>query len=60
MLLRLSVVGVSLRLHYDGKVVGEYFADLFVTDTVIVELKAVKEISETFAPQCLNFVKAAG
>ena len=47
-----------IKVYYDGVVVGEYFADLLVADTVIVELKATKEISDAFAAQCLNYLKA--
>ena len=55
----LQVVQQSpIKVLYDGVVVGEYFADLFVCDTVIVELKAVNEINEAFAAQCLNYLKA--
>lgn len=49
-----------INVLYDGKVVGEYFADLLVSDTVIVELKAVKELSDAHAAQCLNYLKATG
>ncbi len=49
-----------IKVYYDGVVVGEYFADLLVADTVIVELKATKEISDAFAAQCLNYLKATG
>ncbi len=33
-----------LKVYYDGVVVGEYFVDLFVEISVIVELKAGKAI----------------
>ena len=49
-----------IKVIYDGIAVGEYFADLLVADTIIVELKAAKEISEAFAAQCLNYLKATG
>ena len=49
-----------IKVYYDGVVVGEYFADLLVADTIIVELKATKEISDAFAAQCLNYLKATG
>ena len=49
-----------IKVVYEETVVGEYFADLLVSDAVIVELKAVKEISNAFAAQCLNYLKAAG
>ena len=49
-----------IKVYYDGVVVGEYFADLLVADTIIVELKATKDISDAFAAQCLNYLKATG
>jgi len=45
---------------YDGIVVGEYFADLLVSDSVIVELKSVREFGDAHAAQCLNYLKATG
>lgn len=38
--------------------VGEYFADLLVADTVIVELKAVKNLAKEHEAQLLNYLKA--
>ena len=35
-----------IQVSYDGVVVGEYFADLVVEDSVLVELKAIKELDE--------------
>lgn len=49
-----------IKVLYDSEFVGEYFADLLVADMVIVELKAVKEINDVFAAQCLNYLKATG
>ncbi|QDV62295.1 GxxExxY protein [Crateriforma conspicua] len=49
-----------IKVIYGETVVGEYFADLLVSDLVIVEIKAVKEISDAFAAQCLNYLKATG
>ena len=36
----------QVAVHYDGVVVGEYFADILVEETVIVELKAAREIND--------------
>jgi GxxExxY protein len=43
---------------YDGQVVGEFFTDILVADTVILELKATSEHHEVFTAQCLNYLKA--
>src|SRR5574340_1095868 len=45
-------------VQYDGVVVGEYFADLLVEDSVVVELKAAKALDEIHLAQCLNYLKA--
>lgn len=49
-----------ISVIYDGVVVGEYFADILVNDTVILELKSVKALDEAFTAQCLNYLKATG
>ena len=48
----------SIKVYYDGEVVGEYYADLLVEDAVIVELKAGKSITEAHQAQLLNYLKA--
>jgi GxxExxY protein len=50
----------QLPVYYDGVVVGEYFADILVEKTVIVELKATKDHNDVFTAQCLNYLKATG
>jgi GxxExxY protein len=37
----------ALDVFYEGIIVGQYFADLVVEETVLVELKAAKAIDET-------------
>jgi len=49
-----------ISVLYDGVLVGEYFADILVADTVIVEVKAVTEHHDIFTAQCLNYLKATG
>ncbi len=48
-----------LTVFYSGAVVGEYFADLFVEQRVVVELKAGKVIDASHISQCLNYLKAS-
>jgi len=45
-------------VYYDNQVVGDYNADILVEDTVILELKAVKEIIEKHEVQLVNYLKA--
>jgi GxxExxY protein len=47
--------GVVVR--HDGRIVGEYTADLLVKDAVPVELKAVRALDTIHLAQCLNYVK---
>lgn len=47
-----------LKVYYDGVVVGEYFVDLFVENSVIVELKAGKAIEGGHLAQTMNYLKA--
>ena len=45
---------------YDGIAVGNYFADLLVMGTVVVEVKATKKITEIDMAQSLNYLRATG
>ena len=62
----LTKVGLSvqqqapLQVYYDGQVVGDYFADLFVEGSVLIELKAVKNLDGIHKAQCINYLKATG
>ena len=49
-----------ITVHYKGDVVGEYFADLVVESTVIVELKAVSSIEPVYEVQLVNYLRATG
>lgn len=49
----------SLPVYYEDQLVGNYFADLLVEDSVIVELKAVRELVPEFSAQVINYLKAA-
>jgi GxxExxY protein len=41
-------------------VVGKYTPDLFVQDSVIVEVKAISSLNDSEKAQCLNYLKATG
>ena len=43
----------------DGAALGDYFADLFIQDCLIVELKAVKAIASEHIAQTLGYLRAA-
>ena len=48
-----------IQVNYNGKVVGDYIADLVVEDSVLVELKAAKSLDEIHMAQCMNHLKTA-
>ncbi len=47
-------------VYYDEQVVGEFYADLWVEDCVIVELKAVRSLDRTHEVQLVNYLTATG
>jgi GxxExxY protein len=49
----------KLELYYHGQVIGEYYLDILVEDTIILELKAVKEIMPKFQAQTVNYLKCS-
>ena len=64
--LELRALGLSVKqqapilVNYKENVVGEYSADLLVENSVLVELKAVKNLDDIHLAQCLNYLKATG
>ena len=43
----------------DGTVLGEFFADLFASNQLLVELKAVRSIDDEHIAQLLGYLRAA-
>jgi GxxExxY protein len=66
MLIELRKLGLQvenqhrIKVFYEGHVVGEFEADLFVEGVVIVELKAVRTILQVHEVQLVNYLKATG
>lgn len=48
----------AITIHYRGKIVGEYYADILVNKQVIIETKAIKSLNEIHQAQLLNYLKA--
>jgi GxxExxY protein len=46
----------SLKVYYDDQVVGDFYADLLINDTVIVELKSVQNLSKEHEVQLVNYL----
>jgi GxxExxY protein len=49
-----------IQVHFRNRIVGDFYADLFVESKVVVELKAVKAISPEHQAQIINYLKATG
>ena len=49
---------MAIEVYYDGVIVGEYYTDLVVDGLVILELKAVENITKQHEAQLLNYLKA--
>jgi GxxExxY protein len=49
---------IPLSVHFEGELVGEYFADLLVNRKVLIELKAAETLHESHIAQLLNYLKA--
>ena len=48
----------AIKVLYEGEIVGEYFADILISDKIILEIKAAKNIAEEHEAQLLNYLKA--
>ncbi|MBS7232042.1 GxxExxY protein [Flavobacterium psychroterrae] len=47
----------KIEVYYKGIEVGEYYADLIVENSVILELKAADSIAPAFENQILNYLR---
>lgn len=48
----------SITVYYEGSIVGEYVADVIAADVVMLELKAVRQLTDEHEAQLLNYLKA--
>ncbi len=49
---------VPIPVEFHGRKVGDYFADIIVGDSMLLELKAQDRIAEIHKAQVLNYLKA--
>jgi GxxExxY protein len=49
-----------IEVHFRDQLVGVFYADLIVQDTVLVEIKATTTIEPYAQAQVLNYLKACG
>ncbi len=50
----------SINVMYEGQIVGEYYADLWVNERVVVELKAALVLAKIHEVQLVNYLMATG
>jgi GxxExxY protein len=64
MLIELKKAGISaesqqaIRVRYDDEIVGDFIADIVVEDTIILELKSVRQIIKAHEIQLVNYLVA--
>ena len=49
-----------ISVNYEGHVVGEYYADLWVDECVVIELKAAQTLVKQHEVQLVNYLTATG
>ncbi len=48
----------QIKVYYDQRMVGEYYADLIIDSLVIIEVKAAEALAEEHEHQLINYLKA--
>jgi GxxExxY protein len=48
----------SIKVYHNGRIVGDYRADLLVENRVLLELKANEELNPANEKQLINYLKA--
>ena len=48
----------NISVYYNDQKVGDYYADLIVNESIIIELKASEHLCEEHEYQLLNYLKA--
>jgi len=55
-----AVQQIIIDVNYDGHKVGEHRLDMMVEDTIVVELKAVKDLEDIHFAIVKSYLKASG
>ena len=50
----------SIKVRYENKIVVDFTADIIVNDTIILELKSIKQIIRAHEVQLVNYLVATG
>ena len=49
---------LPIQVHFHGRIVGDYIADILVENSIILELKAQDRILQLHKAQTLNYLRA--
>jgi GxxExxY protein len=49
----------SFPVYYKGTYAGEYYADILVENTLVLELKTVERLAPEHTGQCINYLRAS-
>ena len=50
----------AITVIYKNEVVGDFIADILVNDTIILELKSVRQIAKAHETQLVNYLVSTG
>ena len=50
----------SIKVSYDGEIVGDFIADIIVENKVMIEIKAVEKLIKAHEIQLVNYLVATG
>lgn len=50
----------SIKVNFEGEIVGDYCADILVDEKIILELKVAEKITDIHRAQVLNYLRATG
>ena len=48
----------AIQAYYKDENVGDYFADIIIADSIIIELKAAEKLKDEHEFQLINYLKA--
>ncbi len=47
-----------LKVYYDNQIVGDFYVDLYVNNSVVLELKSVQSLNKEHEVQLVNYLNA--
>jgi len=48
-----------IKVYFDGQIIGDYFCDIIVDDSILIELKSVESLVVAHKKQIINYLKAS-